>query len=208
MRHSTSKAVFAYWNTRRGARPAPLRREIDPAAIRNALPSVFILEADRRGRLVFRLAGTGVCALFGRELKGRPFTELWHDECARPVLRATEEVLRHARPAIAALGGESLGGRAIDIELLLMPLATDNDDTGRILGVLEPLGKPGWLHLDPLVAVVTTTIRFVDVAAETKRIEAEARETRAHLLEAQNPGGGGTLAATPHLSVIAGGRLD
>jgi hypothetical protein len=208
MRHPTSKAVFAYWNMRRGARPAPLRREIDPAAIRSALPSVFILETDRRGHLTFRLAGTGVCALFGRELKGKPFSDLWLDECARPVLRACDEVLRHGRPVIAALCGESLGGRSVDIELLLMPLATDTDEAGRILGVLEPLAKPGWLHLDPMVAVVTTAIRFVDIGAEIDRIDAEDRALNAPFGEgsAEDPAGG--FQAAPRLSVIAGGRID
>ena len=67
MKHASTRAVFDYWNTRRGARPAPERADIDPVAIRHALGDTFMLAADFADELRFRLAGTRVCALFGRE---------------------------------------------------------------------------------------------------------------------------------------------
>ena len=64
--------------TRGAARaPAPARAEIDPVAIRHALGDTFILAADFAGELRFRLAGTRICALFCRELKGEAFGALW-----------------------------------------------------------------------------------------------------------------------------------
>ena len=71
MKHASTKTVFAHWNTRRGARPAPARAEIDPVALRHALGDTFILAADFAGELRSRLAGTRICALFCRELRGK-----------------------------------------------------------------------------------------------------------------------------------------
>ena len=79
MKHASTRALFDYWNTQRGHRAAPERADIDPAAIRHALGDTFMLAADFVDQLRFRLAGTRVCALFGREIKGEGFTALWSE---------------------------------------------------------------------------------------------------------------------------------
>ena len=68
MRHDSSVALFQYWNRLRDGRPAPRRTEIEPADIKTLLADTFIMEKDVRGEAVFRLAGTRVCAIYGREL--------------------------------------------------------------------------------------------------------------------------------------------
>src|ERR1700691_6391576 len=77
MKHAASRELYAYWEERRGQRPAPERADIEPGAIRAALSDTFILELDAGDGHSFRLAGTRVCALFGRELKGESFIDLW-----------------------------------------------------------------------------------------------------------------------------------
>ena len=77
MKHPASRELFAYWEERRGKRSAPERADIEPGAIRQVLSDAFILALDGGAGHPFRLAGTRVCALFGRELKGEPFIGLW-----------------------------------------------------------------------------------------------------------------------------------
>ncbi len=77
MKHAASRELYAYWDERRGKRPAPERAEIEPGAIRQVLSDAFILALDGGAGHPFRLAGTRVCALFGRELKSEPFIGLW-----------------------------------------------------------------------------------------------------------------------------------
>jgi hypothetical protein len=77
MRHRTTEAVFNYFNTLRAERTAPLRSEIDPAALKSVLPDLFILEKGRDGIVRFRLAGTRVCLILGREMRDRAFTDIW-----------------------------------------------------------------------------------------------------------------------------------
>ena len=73
MKTAPSRRMFAYWNERRGSRLAPERGDIEPGAIRQSLGDSFIITYDPTDDHPFRLAGTRVCALFGRELKGTPF---------------------------------------------------------------------------------------------------------------------------------------
>ena len=58
MKHASTRALFEYWNEKRGNRPAPEREDIDPIAIRHALGDTFMLAADFVNEQRFRLAGT------------------------------------------------------------------------------------------------------------------------------------------------------
>ena len=77
MKQDASVALFHYWDRLRSGRPAPQRAEIEPSDIKTLLADTFILERDTRGEAIFRLAGTRLCAMYGRELKGFLFPSLW-----------------------------------------------------------------------------------------------------------------------------------
>ena len=87
MKLDGSIALFQYWNRLRDGRPAPKRTEIEPADIKTLLADTFILEKDARGEAVFRLAGTRLCATYGRELKGFAFASLWQEKDQRMIAR-------------------------------------------------------------------------------------------------------------------------
>ena len=77
MKHPSIRELFDYWEERRGGRMMPERAEIEPGAIRRALADTFILSFEPSSGHPFRLAGTRVCALFGREIKGEAFVHLF-----------------------------------------------------------------------------------------------------------------------------------
>lgn len=79
MKHQSTRALYDYWTTKRGRRRAPARSDIDPADIRRILANTFILTADFVNDVRVRLAGTRVCALFAREIKGDAFEDLWSE---------------------------------------------------------------------------------------------------------------------------------
>src|SRR5690606_8975439 len=94
MQMPSTKTLYTYWNTIRGSRSAPDRRDIDPTRIREALAYTFILELDEGDKFSFRLAGSHLCTSYCRELKGRSFSSLWHDrdsDAMETLLRAVTE---------------------------------------------------------------------------------------------------------------------
>src|SRR5438552_16635655 len=108
MKHSSSRELFAYWDRQRGNRAAPERVDIEPAAIRRVLGDTFILGADDGPDHRFRLAGTRVSPLFGRELKNESFVALFehsHHSSAREPLAI---VAAATRPVVADAGGFSV----------------------------------------------------------------------------------------------------
>src|SRR5439155_10518710 len=107
MKHSSIRELFYYWNERRGRRPAPERGDIAPGDIRGVLADTFILAFDAPESHPFRIAGTRVCALFGRELKDDAFLDLWSAE-SRPLVRDLLSVVAYETIGVVA-GAQAAG---------------------------------------------------------------------------------------------------
>lgn len=196
MRHSATQALYAYWDTIRGDRSAPERSEVDPTAIRGILADIFMLEVDAQGRYPFRLAGTRICALFGRELKDQSFAALWDGPDGGPG-REGEALVRtvcdEAQGAVAGVLGASAGDHRIDLEMLLLPLRHHGKTHARVLGCLSPARLPAWFGLKPVDRLVLRSFRVI----RERRVRAPAQAAAPASLVAQRRG---------HLRVLEGGR--
>ncbi|WP_084811319.1 PAS domain-containing protein [Ensifer sp. BR816] len=166
MHSRTTMELFQYWNTVRGDRDLPRRDEIDPAHIRSLLPDLFILQRQANGDIGFRLAGTRVCALFGRELRDRKFADLWLDAEADGIARTADQVMTQCTPMLLYARGATEAGEELDVELLLSPLASADGTNDRLLGALSALSRPAWLHMTPLTHLVASGLSLPDVSPD------------------------------------------
>ena len=170
MKHPSTRAVFEYWNKRRGTRPAPERGEIDPTEIRYALGDTFMLAADFVDQLRFRLAGTRVCALFCREIKGEAFADIWGEACRKAIDELMTIVNEENVGAVAGLTGRTEEGGEAELEMLLLPLAHSGHARIRALGVLAPTVPPYWLGAMPVSELALATLRHIGPEAKTHAI--------------------------------------
>ena len=161
MKNPSTRLVFDYWDTLRGERSAPERGEIEPGALRHALADTFVLENEPIGP-VFRLAGTRLCALFGRELRGRAFAALWPDvEAQGDMRRLVQTVMDETAGAVAGLTAQTENGASVHLELLLLPLRYRGRTHARVLGALSPATAPDWLGLDTLDSMRMISLRML-----------------------------------------------
>ena len=168
MKHAASRELYAYWEERRGTRPAPERAEIEPGAIRGVLSDAFILALDRNAGHPVRLAGTRICALFGRELKGESFLDLW-GAGSKPVVASLLSILSdECTGTVAGVTAQNDSGDPIDLELLLLPLGIRRPSFARTIGVLAPLKVPPWLGASPIGALTLGGRRHVGAALEKR----------------------------------------
>jgi hypothetical protein len=183
MKHSSSRQLFDYWNHRRGNRPAPERGEIEPGAIRSVLGDTFILAYEPGAGHLFRLAGTKVCALFGRELKAAPFAALWGDAWREPAIKLVNLTADEWVGLVAGVTGRVDDGPTVDLELLLLPLSFRGRAHARVLGVLAPLATPLGLGTTPLTTLQLGSLRHLGPAVETvaaPRLTGSSPARRAH----------------------------
>ncbi|HEY3640305.1 MAG TPA: PAS domain-containing protein [Xanthobacteraceae bacterium] len=161
MKHSSTRELFDYWNMRRGTRSAPERAEIEPGAIRRVLADTFMLTFDPRADHPFRIAGTRVCAAFGRELKGVAFTKIWTEASQHSIRDVLATVASESVGAAACAAGRSRAGDALELEFLVLPLAHGGGASTRILGALVPTEIPCWLGAEALGRLTLGTIRYL-----------------------------------------------
>jgi hypothetical protein len=164
MKHAASRELYAYWEQQRDGRSAPERADIEPGAIRQALSDTFILElADGSQSHSFRLAGTRVCALFGRELKGESFVNLWSQGSREAISDLLMISADESVGTVAGVTAENINGEHVDLELLLLPLGVRRPSLARTIGTLAPLATPAWIGATPIGALTLGSRRHVAV---------------------------------------------
>ena len=207
MKQKGTSALFRYWDRLRGDRPAPQRTEIEPAEIKSLLADTFILEKDARGEAIFRLAGTRLCATYGRELKGYAFPLLWSQRDQRILARHAWSVFHHDAVVVIAFEGATANGKTAPFEMIMLPLSGDQGSP-RALGCIVPGEKPYWLGADPVAENRVEALRVIDPARERLLIAARPRIEGPPLapdrLDSAGSAQGGRRIR--HLVVFEGGR--
>jgi hypothetical protein len=216
MQMTSTSTLYNYWNSIRGARSAPDRKDIDPTRIREALANTFILELDENDKFSFRLAGSHLCTTYCRELKGRSFSGLWHDrdqDAMDTLIRAVTE--DHAVALVTFQGTTALHTKTT-FELMLMPLRHNGSSHTRILGGMTAIEEPYWLGVQPIAEQRVTGLRLLwpdemprdegmrDVAASAVNDSGFAHDMPTSAMPTTVFGR--TARRYAHLSVIDGGR--
>ena len=138
MKHPSSRAFYAYWNSQRGTARAPERSEIEPHALREHLGDIFVLAYDAPSGYPFRVAGTRVCALFGRDMKNSSFPALFGRESRGEIEEIISAVAEETLPAIAGLTAATPDGGRAHLELLLLPFQARAHMPISLTGLLAP----------------------------------------------------------------------
>ena len=138
MKHPASREFFAYWDGKRGDARAPERSDIEPSAMRELLGDIFVLSCEQEAGYPFRVAGTRVCALFGRDVKDQSFLDLFAAESRHEIEEITAVVTDETLPAIAGLTATSPQGKISHLELLLLPFNNRAHTPISLTGMLAP----------------------------------------------------------------------
>jgi hypothetical protein len=209
MRSKTTIEVYAYWDELRGHRDVPARGQIEPADIRHILPDLFILEKTPRGEIRFRLAGTRICALFARELRGSRFDALWLGEQTTRLERIASDVMAQKAPVV--LTAAAIAGTADNLptELVLLPLRSPDGNVDRIIGALVPLSRPHWLGATPVNFLDLGGIRVLDIERTSPLLQNRPEiSLPANARPVADNGLAGAIRRVLHLRVLEGGRRD
>lgn len=161
MKHRSSQTLFAHWDERRGPRLVPERSDIDPSAIASALGDTFIAAYNTQEQHPFRLAGTKLCALFGRELRNEAFLALWREDDRARISALTALVANNRSGFVAGAVGRTASAESVDLELLLLPLQHGGQGSIRLIGTFSPLQTPYWLGSHPLASLTLGDHRFL-----------------------------------------------
>lgn len=158
MKHPANREFFAYWDEKRDGARAPERSAIEPGAVRGLLGDIFVLSLDPRHGYPFRVAGTRVCALLGRDLKGENFPDLFAAPSRGEINDILSVVSEETMAAVAGVTAASTGGTTAHLELLLLPFAARANTPISMTGLLAPMQHDG----EPLGAFTLTSWRYMN----------------------------------------------
>jgi hypothetical protein len=134
--------LFAYWRSLCEDTPAPPRRRIDPAHMKRLLPTVSLIETPQTTGEDYRvrLAGTGLYNVYGREITGRSFGEVYNSAAADYWRGELDKVVDERRPAAGFHNLSWRGAAHLSILWLRLPLASNGKDVDMILGYDAVIG--------------------------------------------------------------------
>lgn len=171
MQTTTARAIYAYWSRVRAGRDIPNRRDIEPADLRQHLPDLFILEQSAGAGPSFRLAGTRLCSLFGRELRSAGLQRLFAPDVRERVLRICASSMAQRTPALLHASAYGGSDRAAGIEILLLPISSHAAHADRLFGVLCPIEAVQPLDL-PLRYMTVDSVGMIDHEQENAFLQA------------------------------------
>lgn len=138
MKHPASREFFAYWDEKRGLNPAPDRSELEPGPVRELLGDIFVLSYDPAAGYPFRVAGTRVCALLGKDLKGEQFSALFQPASRIEIEDILDAVIADKLAAVIGVTARTSEGRPVPLELLLLPFNTRAHMPISLTGLIVP----------------------------------------------------------------------
>ncbi|MEO0882129.1 MAG: PAS domain-containing protein [Pseudomonadota bacterium] len=136
--HPNSQAMLDAWQ-RMNATPEDLSGGPSAHDYPGLLGCLFILQGGGIGNLPFRVAGDDLAELFGRNLIGSNFLELWSDE-DRPLLVAlVEKIVSERRPGLVRGQGKVGKRKSVGVEVVFAPLDRAPGGRDRILALYQIL---------------------------------------------------------------------
>jgi hypothetical protein len=140
--HPRAKRLYRYWRSihpRPGLLPG--RQHFDPVAVPELLPGISLLDVTHDPfRLRYRLCGTAVVGVIGREVTGRWLDEAHSDrDATADYIARCRQLVREAAPSWSKAPPRLWRQSDVAlVESLLLPLARD----GRTVDMLCAYGVP------------------------------------------------------------------
>jgi hypothetical protein len=128
------RELFDYWRACARTNSMPARADITPAAIPSLLPGVSILDVGKKPEeIIYRLAGTRLRDIFGREVTGRSVFDLEFGEKRNYWLTVYRKVIDEQVPMQGAIKGPVVDRDHVVLFWMRLPLSDDNQTVNKIL---------------------------------------------------------------------------
>jgi hypothetical protein len=135
--HPELDALRDLWTTTRGDRALPRRSDFDLPTVKRWAPHLSIATVMPNGGFQFRLFGTELARLYGRDLSGCILDDLAPKDLWSVVVMHYREVVRTRQPLFAPISIAN-GRWYNEVSRLLLPLADSGEAVAYVMGADYP----------------------------------------------------------------------
>jgi len=130
----TLKRLQAYWERKKGARPAPPKSAIDPVELRDLLPNILLIDVvGNPPRFRARLFGSALVEAYGEEVTGKFGEEVDLDAVHAELMGFVERAAAKCKPQYLRAAFTKRNGRHLQYEQILLPLSEDGTKVNMLL---------------------------------------------------------------------------
>jgi hypothetical protein len=171
MIHPRHSELFRIWSMLRGRRAMPRVSDVSAAVIASHLQDLLIIERGMPSGNRLRLAGTACCAIFGRELTGKPFDSLWRGADRADLARLLDAIFGESSAVSLGAIGHRIGNAPLRLACMFLPVAGEDGHPARVLGSLVVARDPDG-SLDPVDELQLGSVRFLNADQAARGIHA------------------------------------
>jgi PAS domain S-box-containing protein len=131
--HPELDALLAIWTEIRGDRSLPLRTDFDVSTVKRWATHLSVATVTPNGRFQFRLFGSELTHVYGRDLTGRFLDELAPRDLWAVIILHYHEVVGTREPLFAPISIAN-GRWYNEVSRLLLPLAIESGTVGFVMG--------------------------------------------------------------------------
>ena len=130
--------LLEYWQSKCSGGRLPTRADIDPADLSFLLPNLFLMDVnmgeEARNRFRFRLFGTELARVHGRDRTGKTFHETLEEEPADGSVTWATRLVNERIPLFVGGRVRYLRKEWLKFENAMLPLQNDGGEVSMILG--------------------------------------------------------------------------
>lgn len=132
--HPRVRAIYYYWDSKRGDRRMPSRADLDPTEIPRHLSSLCLVDVVPDERCyVYRLIGTNEASMRGRDPTGHAVGEAYFGTSRDSVFLNYDAVKDTKAPRVDRDPSITSDNRFICHESIFLPLSSDGENVTMIL---------------------------------------------------------------------------
>ena len=132
------RKLLEYWQSKCSDGRLPTRADIDPADLSFILPNLFLMDVDMseapRNRFRFRLFGTELARVHGRDRTGKTFHETLEEEPADGSVTWATRLVNERVPLFVGGRVRYLSKEWLKFENAMLPLQNEAGEVAMILG--------------------------------------------------------------------------
>ena len=133
--HPGSRRLFSHWEALRAERAYPTREEFIFEPIKDLLPDMVILDRDHlRDSFRYRLAGSRVCGLFGKNLTTTDALLNWDNFEKNIISKQLNTALLQFQPSLIRMRLTTDTGQIVALEFIALPIQLRDSDRMQLVG--------------------------------------------------------------------------